>query len=437
MESSPCQSRTVEQIVSQLQLDSLYIKILEPGWRESVQALEGAEYLASLEPVRLLHHCDICGFSEREIESIQSAARKIRHNSALRLLYQHCLYQLLKGTAHGKFSAWPETIPSLEELSGAFYLLVALATISETHAVHKRLSIPETVTVATYQSVKDNSHNYQKATRRPTGFFPLQLHWVRHYFQGRIFRLGRMEYLLKEMKGIGPVYKHRKSGFIVALAQDGEAFNAEGYCCNTAASCSKDYWTASLKFDSESVVGNPVSPCGFALHQTVRLPQQEWGLVLKEGDTVIDMHIPAGGGMTPERCLQSLQQAVAFFARYFPMRPARAIICLSWILNTQFERALPDSNLTFFMQNVYLFPVKSSGRDGMFFVFQRDYEDISQAPRDTSLRRTMVEILEKDEKLRSGGMFILAEDVHLFGTQKYRQDWQRNARQLLRPHSSV
>ncbi len=93
----------------------------------------------------------------------------------------------------------------------------------------------------------------------------------------------------------------------------------------------------------------------------------------------------------------------------------------SWIFNTQFEDSMPDSNLAKFMRELYLYPAASNGRDGFFFVYAREYDDLSQAPRDTSLQRTLLDIMA-EEQLRTGAMFILIEDLKHFGHQYYRSN---------------
>jgi hypothetical protein len=132
------------------------------------------------------------------------------------------------------------------------------------------------------------------------------------------------------------------------------------------------------------------------------------------------MHIPPGGNMTLELCRDSIREAFAFFARFFPSRPVRAVLSKSWIFNTQFEERLPDSNLAKFMRELYLFPIASTGTDGLFFVFCREHPDRSTAPRKTALQRAMLDILERGGALRSGGMFFLKRDLPRFGTQHYR-----------------
>lgn len=86
---------------------------------------------------------------------------------------------------------------------------------------------------------------------------------------------------------------------------------------------------------------------------------------------------------------------------------------------------MPNSNLAKLMRECYLFPCHSSGQDGVSFLFGRGiYSDGKiVAPRDTSVRRVMIEILESGERLRTAGMLYFAEDFDKFGTAFYRKQF--------------
>jgi hypothetical protein len=183
-------------------------------------------------------------------------------------------------------------------------------------------------------------------------------------------------------------------------------------------------WTATLVHDADAVTGYPVSSRGMAVRREVRLPRAAWECVLQKEDPVLEMHIPAGGGMTRERCGDSMRRAVAFFRRFFPDRPFRSIACSSWIFNTQFEEIrLSSENLVRFQRELYLFPTPSSGRDGLWFIFLQDPVDPATAPRDTSLRRAVADFLADGHRWRGGGMFFLTEHLEQFGSQCYRSRW--------------
>ena len=117
---------------------------------------------------------------------------------------------------------------------------------------------------------------------------------------------------------------------------------------------------------------------------------------------------------------ESLRAAFKFFDTCFPDVRPLAVQCRSWIFNTQLETHLAGSNLASFMREVYLFPVMSSGDDGLLFIFCRDYDDWTLAPRETRLQRALLDLYCGGTPLRCGGMVFLREDLGRFGEQVYR-----------------
>jgi len=98
--------------------------------------------------------------------------------------------------------------------------------------------------------------------------------------------------------------------------------------------------------------------------------------------------------------------------------------CGSWILNPELEQIYsPTSNMVLWQRELYLYPFPFGGNSGLYFVFARDDVDPATAPRDTSLRRAILDHLEAGGKMRPGGMFFLTEDFEQFGTQVYRSNW--------------
>ncbi len=74
------------------------------------------------------------------------------------------------------------------------------------------------------------------------------------------------------------------------------------------------------------------------------------------------------------------------------------------------------------MRELYLFPAISTGNDGVYFIFGRHDGDYKDYPRDNSVRRAMLDVLQNGGKLRSGSMFFLEEDMAHFGQQPYRSN---------------
>ncbi len=412
----------LEDVLARIQEPEV-LEALLPHWEESEASFPG-ETPSFLLPAEALRHRDYCGFGPEIDPLLLETARRIAADPALSHLAWHCYRLLYEHLDYTDTPRWPTLQHVLGEAGGVLYLLVVMGMVPRVRAIHQAMGVPDEVTRETCNQVCSVAGVYRRMSGR-LGVTLNTVYWMRHYIAGRLFRLGRFEYMLRPFGGAVEVYRHRQTGAVVALAPDGWRFNGEGQVDGTGGVTDDERgWTASLTRTDDAVAGYPVSPQGMAVRHEVRLPKSEWECVLKQGDTVMEMHIPAGGNMTPERCGDSNHRAAQFFRRFFPDQPARAIVSISWIFNTQLEEiTLSSDNLVLYQRELYLFPVPSSGRDGLWFIFLRDDLDPAALPRDTSLRRGVADFLAAGNVWRCGGMFFLADDLDHFGTQHYRSHW--------------
>lgn len=141
----------------------------------------------------------------------------------------------------------------------------------------------------------------------------------------------------------------------------------------------------------------------------------------KPSDWVLDLHIPAGGGMSLEVCADSFRRAFEFFDCFFPEKRANAVVCQSWMFNPDLAKILPpDSNLVRLLNEVHLFPIPVHERDGFFFLFGSKGESapLSELPRETSLQRAILDFVAKGNPWRGGGMYLLRTEKHGFLRKK-------------------
>ena len=333
------------------------------------------------------------------------------------MLIWHCYHRLYFHSGSPGFGRWPELSEQLGEYGGLFHLLLGLAMVPMVKQVHAGLEVDEAVTRDTCMEVRGFNENHEVGRDGCPGILTEQMSWLRNYVDGNLFRVGRFEYWLKPLPMSVRAFRHRQNGTIVVLMPPATHFNQEGFVVIDPRAAS---WTSTLTETESGVTGYPVDPRGMVRNRPVTLLTTEWASELQPGDHVLDMHIPPGGGMTPAACRDSFTRAFEFYATTFPGRHAKAIFSASWIFNTQFEQRLPDSNLAALMREIYLFPVRSGDQDGMSFVFCRDYDDWSRAPRRTRLQRAMIDIHTSGEGLRSGGMLFFREHISRFGCCHYR-----------------
>ena len=79
------------------------------------------------------------------------------------------------------------------------------------------------------------------------------------------------------------------------------------------------------------------------------------------GDSVMEIHIPEGGAMTPEQCKASIDAANDFFAEYFPDFKWEYYTCHSWLLDVGLSEILSErSNILAFQR---MFKISKSAKE--------------------------------------------------------------------------
>jgi hypothetical protein len=354
---------------------------------------------------------------------LRMADRMAADPALLRLAWYAC-WRICEGPRDKLQWSWPGLQAYLGEDAGLFYLVVALAFVPAVRAYHATLQLPEAITRDTCRQVSGFLLNYQRGHSGRPGVYTSQFGWLANYLAPNLyFRIGRFEYWLRPCGSDFRLYRHVTTGAVMALAPGQATFTAEGTRCFAAHEPNPPgSWQSVFTQTAAGVTGNPVTPAGVALPDPVHLPHAAWTCVLQQDDTVLDLHIPAGGGMTLEACAQSFRAAADFFRTRFPDRQPRAIASVSWMFSGQLEDALPpDANLARLVRELYLVPAPCRPNDGLWFVFLQTPFDPATAPRETRLQRDILDYLGKGHAWRQAGMFLLLDDLPRFGTQFYRR----------------
>ena len=399
-------------------------EVLRPHWEASEATFPGKRP-SFLTPAEFKASREWSGLGPEIDPILEETADRIAANPALLRLAWHGYRLMFETPDYNGFRDWPALEHVLSKHCGVFYLLLSLAAVPRLRAVHNVRHVPEQITRHTALDIRIGAHRYKSITSGRPGMERRLLSWHRLVSSGDLYRLGRMQYVLRPFRGQVQVYRNRSTDRVLALSRGCIRFNGEGYVDGAGGiTDAENSWTSCLTETETTVTGSPVSPRGMAIRPRVTLSLSEWTCALAPGDPVLEMHIPEGGPLTLEACCASMRQALDFFPKYEPDRPFVSFACYSWIFNTQLENMrLPASNLVRYQRELYLFPTPSSGKDGLYFIFYKDDVDIETAPRDTTLKRAFLDHLAAGIPLRNGGMFMLKDDFRRFGTQHYRSQW--------------
>ena len=132
---------------------------------------------------------------------------------------------------------------------------------------------------------------------------------------------------------------------------------------------------------------------------------------LSQGDPVLEGHVPQGEPLDHEACMESYRAAFPFFEKYFNYH-AKAVHWLTWMLDPELKKILPPtSNIMQWQNDATLIPTHYKGSDIGRFVFGMKELDVKTAPRDTTLRRKVLEHIEAGGKFENYAGIIMREAI--------------------------
>lgn len=289
------------------------------------------------------------------LDLLRRAISAIRADGALLRLAWLWRFAYIEKNAGGA-NSWPRPSSLGDELSGMFPAAVLVTCLLDMLDMHKRMGIPEKVTRDTLSGIAIWAEDYRTKHGR-WGF--VQLDWLRHHIVGELFRLVRLEFMQMSYPGYYRVYRNKADGAVLAVQESSE------------------------------------------------LPTGEWDLLLEHGTHVLDIHIPAGAKLDHQACIDSYRMANEFYPRFFPEHKHKGFVCCSWLLDPELAKILPpDSNIVLFQSDFHLIhPVPD---DGQTFerVFGGKPDDLTKAPRDTALRRAILDHVLAGNRMGKGYGFM-------------------------------
>ncbi len=425
---------TIEVVYAELGLPELEAG-LRAGWQESHASFPGLP-LPFLTESYIREYAPLVSLPEDAIGLLIEVAGRAAHNEPLnRLLWhEHRVYigralpdELTSRRPHRRHRKRsipfldeefdPSGFPDLSPCSGAdapgLNLLIALSAVPHTAWLYESRHIPESVL---RETLSDFAvwHAYYQTQLGYYGINAGTLSWLKFHLQGRLFRLGRLQFMRGSFPRDLTVYRSTKTNEIRALAAAGFLVDEKGLLLLDDERSDHESWTTTRSSDADSVCGNLIDRSGRIVREPTTLDIEEYLPVLEEHTPILEIHIPEGGAMSPEACRASVQRAVEFFPEYFPERSFRGFTCESWFLGRELLDLLPrDSNIVRFSEALHLYPALGGHEEilGRVFGPQALETDPSEWERRSSLQQRLAAMVERGGVLREGGGYLLSEEL--------------------------
>jgi len=396
-------------------------------------------------------------FPSEAVEALQAVAGLVREDDELRSIFAEFHDRTaLRGEWHREWSDLPvdpRVQARLGERTSLFYLLAYLSALPYTEARYRQLGVSEEIfhdTMLDFPFYLGDFYHFH-------GYWGYSLFaWIWRHLTCELFRLGRLQYMLAPFHGGVTAFRRKfrvdghsqkparagtlsldraltgqnadgdLSGLdIILLADPDQPLRADGYAYGAGQfhrddeTMPAESWKPVFEASTAGWRGHFVNPYGFVHSQVVFLPCSEWEMILQHGNTVLDLHIPRKDPLTAETCRASLRQALEFFPRVFPERPWKALYCHTWFFTPQLQTFLPpESSIVKFQREFYLYPFPGNLGFLWSFVFGEKHPEPAAAPRDTSLRRAVLDWIDQGKEIFDlpGIMFHTPEE---WGSQPY------------------
>lgn len=128
-----------------------------------------------------------------------------------------------------------------------------------------------------------------------------------------------------------------------------------------------------------------------------RIGELEYEFDQRDNMDIIAIHIPSDADMSKDKLQQSYEEAVAFFAKYYPDFQYQYFTCDSWLLSPGLKDLLDESSRIIQFQNAFqIISTRPQEKDYMNWVYKnRKLTSLDEVPQETSLQRKMKAYLQQ------------------------------------------
>jgi hypothetical protein len=215
-------------------------------------------------------------------------------------------------------------------------------------------------------------------------------------------------------------FRNHKTKEVIALAEKGISVREDGQFNGVNEYYNQKFITT-FDEDDVSYKGYRMNPMGSISSRLVELQKNEYELILKSGDYVIDFHIPTKSDYTIDGFRQSLNQAKDFFKSHYPEYTYPAFWCVSWLYSPQITALIdkPSSNIIHIAKQGYRLPATPDAKSLYSFVFGTSEPDLSKIEAKTSLERSVIHHITSGYTINAGCFIYFFDDLNCFGETPY------------------
>lgn len=228
-----------------------------------------------------------------------------------------------------------------------------------------------------------------------------------HYMIPDKFILGRLCFEVTKFGSSYEVYRNKVTGQTLPIALPGFQYMEDGK--RVKKGYEGPVLEPYLKEEGDALECFTFRDSGRLQMEPVKLHLPDYEKALQTGDSVISVHIPADGRMTPELVDEAFALAEEFFPKYFPELDVKAYMCGSWLLNTDMQEFLnPESNIIRFQKRFRVVLTGPNGYSLYWHIFGvENFVPLEELKPINKFQQTFLDRVKAGKTLYTGYGYIL------------------------------
>lgn len=338
-------------------------------------------------------------FFRKWFADVLKAAELIAEDSDL-LLFTYVLYCIIEENS----PLHKMRMPDREEMATDFAPLFSLLfCVEDMVAAMEKRGLPFEIISDTLQGFDAEINDYYDMFGRSG--MRIYVEWFMLFVKLKLIRIGRLNFEMMDFPESVRVYK---KGNDTRVLIDGQYMHKKGMVFGSLGQDNEDEkFYADIEESGESVIGYPVNEYGECEAEKIELSDYEE--VLRKGDKILNVHIPAHEPFDAELCRKSYANAREIFEKFYPEYNYKAFACFSWML----EKRLCDiikkqSNIIDFASDYIAIPLLNDGKEVYTFLYHLENPvPIDELPENSSMQRAVKEYLKEGNIFYQKGGIIL------------------------------
>ena len=245
-------------------------------------------------------------------------------------------------------------------------------------------------------------------------YFPNRLFgWCALYIYATIFRHGVLNFEINEIFDPVIVLENKNTKERVILMTEGVFHRSGSSLLSAGLSEDKEgSFNAALSETDSEYVGYSTK-YGYIVPERKIFNKSEWKKVLGKGDVAVSLHIPRGVDVSRESVKETVKQGMRIVRERYGEH-IKFAYCRSWLLSPNISQCLPSTSKIIEFENCFeRYPIKSTGKELMSFLFGKSVENYEELPENTSLQKKVKQIYLDGNFIYAGAGIIIEDEFYI------------------------